>query len=51
MFGVNLEASVPNVEDHCRVLIFVKQFGCRSTALFNCLMERLQRMQYLQGFF
>ncbi|EFO24879.2 hypothetical protein LOAG_03607 [Loa loa] len=43
-----LEASVPTVEDHCRVLIYVKQFGPRSPALFNCLLERLQRVQCLQ---
>uniref|UniRef100_A0A0R3RQZ3 Trafficking protein particle complex subunit 9 n=1 Tax=Elaeophora elaphi TaxID=1147741 RepID=A0A0R3RQZ3_9BILA len=44
-----LEASVPMVEDHCRVLIYVKQFGPRSPALFNCLLERLQRVRCLQG--
>uniref|UniRef100_A0A8R1TQI6 Uncharacterized protein n=1 Tax=Onchocerca volvulus TaxID=6282 RepID=A0A8R1TQI6_ONCVO len=43
-----LEASIPRVEDHCRVLIYIKQFGPRSPALFNCLLERLQRVQCLQ---
>ncbi|OZC10117.1 hypothetical protein X798_02707 [Onchocerca flexuosa] len=43
-----LEASIPKVEDHCRVLIYIKQFGPRSPALFNCLLERLQRVQCLQ---
>ncbi|CAG9530714.1 unnamed protein product [Cercopithifilaria johnstoni] len=43
-----LEASVPTVKDHCRVIIYVKQFGPRSPALFNCLLERLQRVQCLQ---
>lgn len=43
-----LEASVPTVEDHCRVLIYVKQFDPQSPALFNCLLERLQRVHCLQ---
>uniref|UniRef100_A0A915Q411 Trafficking protein particle complex subunit 11 domain-containing protein n=1 Tax=Setaria digitata TaxID=48799 RepID=A0A915Q411_9BILA len=43
-----LEASVPTVEEHCRVIIYVKQFGVRSPAVFNCLLERLQRAQCLQ---
>ncbi|VDN03575.1 unnamed protein product [Thelazia callipaeda] len=43
-----LEASVPEVGEHCRVIILVKQFGHRSSVVFNCLLERLQRVQHLQ---
>ncbi|KHN80564.1 Trafficking protein particle complex subunit 9 [Toxocara canis] len=43
-----MEPTVPSAGEHCRVLIFVRQFGYRSPTTFNRLFERLQRVQCLQ---
>lgn len=44
-----MEPIIPAAEDHCRIQILVKSIGYRSTTTFNRLLERLNRVEAIQG--